>query len=208
VTKKKEKIVKDYNDMSTDKKIDIEITFYNDVDESIEGDNKFNKLEKVLKLYTSQSITNMHLFDSEEKLKKYESVDNIIDTYYDVRLSYYEKRKSYMINNLQKELKLLSNKAKYIQENLDGTIDLRKKTKEQILNMLAEKQFDKMDDDNDYKYLLKMSMDSVSDENVNKLMQEKGSKESKLHDIEKTSIEKMWLNDLEELERNISKAKK
>ena len=206
--KKKEKIVKDYNDMSTDKKIDIEITFYNDVDESIEGDNKFNKLEKVLKLYTSQSITNMHLFDSEEKLKKYESVDNIIDTYYDVRLSYYEKRKSYMINNLQKELKLLSNKAKYIQENLDGTIDLRKKTKEQILNMLAEKQFDKMDDDNDYKYLLKMSMDSVSDENVNKLMQEKGSKESKLHDIEKTSIEKMWLNDLEELERNISKAKK
>ena len=50
----------------------------------------------------------------------------------------YEVRKAYVINALERELLLLSNKAKYIKENLDGTIDLRKKKKEQVIQMLQE----------------------------------------------------------------------
>ena len=45
---------------------------------------------------------------------------------------------------VEKELKLLSNKAKYIQENLDGTIDLRNKKKDLIIKMLEDKEYDKI----------------------------------------------------------------
>ena len=47
---------------------------------------------------------------------------------------------------------LLSNKAKYIQENLNGTIDLRKKKMDQVIAMLTDKGYAKLDNDEEYKY--------------------------------------------------------
>ena len=44
-----------------------------------------------------------------------------------------------MIQLLQKEIVLLQNKYEYIQEVLDGTIDLRKKTTEQIYTILQDR---------------------------------------------------------------------
>ena len=50
-----------------------------------------------------------------------------------------------------------------------------------------------------------MTMDSVSHENVEKLLKDKEEKENLLKKIEKTTIEKMWLNDLQELEKILNK---
>ena len=62
----------------------------------------------------------MHMFNSEFKLHKYTSVEEIIDDYFVVRLNAYQARKTYMVDALQRDLMLLSNKARYIQENLDA----------------------------------------------------------------------------------------
>jgi DNA topoisomerase-2 len=104
-----------------------------------------------------------------------------------------------MIDAIEKELVLLSNKAKYIKEVLDGTIDLRKKKKEQVIEMLETKEYDKIDGDNEYKYLVKMPMDSVTDENVDKLVKDKGNKETELEQIKNTTINKMWILELDNL---------
>jgi len=195
-------LVKDYDDMSKDTNVDFTITFAKGKLEELEhskGDYACNGLEKLLKLYTTNTTTNMHLFDANDKLQKYEKISDIIDAYYDERLKLYQARKNYMINALEKELILLSNKAKYIQENLDGTIDLRKKKKEQVMSMLQGKGYDIIDDDNEYKYLTKMPMDSVTEENVEKLLKEKGSKEQELNVIKSTTINQMWSSELENL---------
>ena len=110
-----------------------------------------------------------------------------------------QTRKDYMIDAIEKELVILSNKAKYIKENLDGTIDLRKKKKEQVIEMLEAKDYDKIDGDNEYKYLVKMPMDSVTEENVEKLLKDKGNKEVELEQIKNTTINKMWINELNQL---------
>ena len=141
----------------------------------------------------------MHLFDAVDTLHKYEKVSEIIDAYYEVRLKLYGTRKNYMIDALERELVLLSNKAKYIQENLDGTIDLRKKKKDQVVAMLEEKDYDKIDDDEEYKYLVKMPMDSVTEENVEKLLKEKGNKEAELKIVQNTTIHQMWKSELDSL---------
>jgi DNA topoisomerase-2 len=141
----------------------------------------------------------MHLFDADDKLQKYEKISDIIDAYYEVRLKLYQTRKDYMIDALEKELVLLSNKAKYIQENLEGTVDLRKKKKEQVIEMLQSKGYDLIGDDIEYKYLTKMPMDSVTEENVEKLLKEKGTKEQDLNVIKSTSINQMWSSELDNL---------
>jgi DNA topoisomerase-2 len=188
--------------MSKDTNVDFTITFAKGKLEELEkskGDYDCNGLEKLLKLYTTNTTTNMHLFDANDTLQKYDKVSDIIDTYYETRLKMYETRKAYMIDALEKELVLLSNKAKYIKENLDGTIDLRKKKKEQVIELLKSKGYDNIDDDEEYKYLVKMPMDSVTEENVDKLLKDKGNKELELETIKNTTINKMWVSEIDNL---------
>jgi DNA topoisomerase-2 len=199
--KKGKAFVKDYNDMSTDTTVDIEISFNDPIDEKVDGSNKYNNFEKMMKLYTSLSTNNMHLFNEKEKLMKFDNEKEIVEGYYPVRLTYYQKRKDYMINSLTTELVVLSNKARYIQETLDGSVDLRRKKKDEILKMMSDKKFDVLDSDNDYKYLLKMTMDSVSDENVGRLLKERDNKSQELIEIQGTVIEDMWMRELAELKK-------
>ena len=103
---------------------------------------------------------------------------------------------------------LLSNRAKYITENLNDTIDLRRKKKDVIVAMLKEKGYDEIDGDSEYKYLRKMPMDSVSEEEVAKLLREENDKKMELNIIKKMKIENMWLNDLIELESGYEKYRK
>lgn len=205
--KKNKAFVKDYNDMSTDTTVDIEITFNEPIDESLDSSSMYNNFEKLMKLYTSLSTNNMHLFNDEEKLMKFDNEKEIVDSYFPVRLKYYQKRKDYMVDALQKELTLLSNKARYIQENLDGEIDLRKKKREEILEMMVARKYAVIEDDTDYKYLLKMPMDSVSAENAEKLINDRINKEAELCAIQSTTIENMWLKDLDELKQYLDAPK-
>lgn len=210
-TKKKIKgLVKDYSDMSTDILVDFTITFNPNVLQELMNTTDANGcdgVEKLLKLYTTQSTNNMHAFDHNEKLKKYESPQEIIDDFYEVRLDFYDKRKRYQIEILKNELIVLSNKARYIQEILNDTLDLRKKKMREIVEILENKGYDKIDDDNDYKYLIKMPMDSVSEENVEKIMNEKDSKEKELNILKTKDIKTIWSEELTTLLEEYSKMK-
>ena len=201
--KKLPALIKDYDDMSKDTTVDFTITFTKGKLEELEAnmyDNNINGIEKLLKLTTTNTTTNMNLFDANERLKKYDNVADIIDDYFDTRLEYYEDRKDNMIDELEQELVELSNKARYIKENLAGTIDLRKMKKQAIINMLEEKEYDIINGDDEFKYLVKMPMDSVSEENVAKLLKEHGNKQDELERVKATSIQQMWLQELSELE--------
>ena len=196
-------IIKDVFENYTDTTVEFVITFSKGkLDElvSSKGDYGCNGLEKLLKLYSTSLTTNMNMFNSEDKLKKYDNVEEIIDDYFDIRLEYYDDRKEFIIDVLEKEIMILSNKVKYIQEVLDGTIDLRKKKKQEIVDMLKYKDYDIIDNDEYFEYLVKMSMDAVSEENIEKILKEHQYKNDELIRIKSTSIEEMWLTELEILE--------
>jgi DNA topoisomerase-2 len=200
--------------MSTDTHVDITVTMATNIIKTYsEKHTEFecNMLEKVLGLYTTQSTTNMNLFDDKEKLVKYNSAEEIVDSYSKTRLEFYVKRKDALIAALRKELMVLSNRARYITELLEDKIDLRRKTNKQLVELLKERKYDSMDtnsstnegDDQSnqgYKYLLKLPMDSVSEENVQKLLNEKQKKEKDLNELTLKTVEEMWMKDLEELE--------
>jgi hypothetical protein len=100
----------------------------------------------------------------------------------------------------------LSNKAKYIKQTLNGKIDLRRKTSQQITELLESMEFVKLD--GDYKYLIKMPMDSVSEENVVKIMEDKENMTKDLDELSKTSVETIWLRELDMLEQQYGNYKK
>lgn len=204
--KKINPIIKEYKDNSTESKIHFTITFptgkMQELEDNIVG-NGCNELEKVLKLFTTESTSNMNLFNSEDKLVKYNSVQEIIDDYYLTRLGHYQLRKEYLINKLEQELKILRNKSRYIKEILNDTIDLRRKTEEQVNNMLSEHSYETIGDN--YNYLTDMKMSSVCNENVINLNNKYAEKEIELENLMNTSIENMWLNELQILEVEYAK---
>jgi len=200
-------IVKDYDDSSTDMKVDFTIVLTKGKLEELQGvhlDHGCNGLEKIFKLFNTGSSTNMHLFDAQDKLKKYDTVQQIVDDYFVTRLALFQTRKEYLIAEIEKELVLLGNKVRYIGELLEGTIDLRRMKKEQIKEMMNLKKYDILDEDTDFKYLIKMSMDSVSEEYVAKLQQDYVTKQQELADILKKTPEKMWFEELIVLEKEYS----
>jgi DNA topoisomerase-2 len=208
---KSKSYVKDYVDMSTDRVVDFTVTFKSGILDKLETtmvEYNCTALEKFMKLYTTNTNTNMHMFDADDKLKLYKNAEDIVNDYYVKRYSMYEERKKYLIEVLERELCLLSNKAKYITENLNDTIDLRRKKKDVIVAMLKEKGYDEIDGDSEYRYLRKMPMDSVSEEEVSKLLKEENEKKMELNIIQKMKIENMWLNDLIDLEAGYEKYKK
>jgi DNA topoisomerase-2 len=193
--------IKDFTSVCTEVSVDITVQFpkgrIQELEASVDA-HDCNGLEKMLKLFTTVSTTNMHMFNSEIKLHKYSSVGEIIDDFYGVRMETYKKRKAAQVDDLEKRLVKLSNRARYIQETLFGAIDLRRKTAEQVTALLTGLKFAQCD--GDFKYLIKMPMDSVTQENVESIMKEKATAEKDLAALKATTLEKMWLNELDILD--------
>jgi DNA topoisomerase-2 len=213
--KKTAAILKDMVSMCTETKVDFVLTFpKGELSKWLKTKEKdgINGVEKLLKLTTTVSTRNMHLFDAECKLHKYDTVEEIIDDFAKVRLATYSERKKAQIQAMESLLQKLSNRARYIQYILTDKIDLRRKTAQQISDLLETHGFDKLAEDGNhsssYKYLVKMPMDSVSQENVEKIMQEKAETEEQLRILKATSEQQMWLNEITLLEKEYMVYKK
>lgn len=206
--KKSSPLLRDFTSISTEVKVDFTVVFPRGKLAQLEGEvdaNDCNGVEKLLKLFTTVSTTNMHMFNSDCKLHKYSSPEEIIDDFYGVRIGLYHKRKAYLIAEMEKKLVRLFNRAKYIQETLDGTVDLRRKKSDQVTELLTQKQYATID--GDFKYLIKMPMDSVTEENVTNIIKEKETTEQELDTLKKTTVEKMWTVELNTLEKEYAKYK-
>lgn len=184
-------ILKDYKDQSTDKNVYFKLTLKKPMEES--------DIIKTFKLSTTLSINNMNLFDHNDKLKHYNEVYEICDDFIGVRLDYYEKRRLHLIQILKEEMEVLKNKCNYINELLNDTLDLRKKTNHDICDILEKKKYTKINDS--YNYLIKMSMDSVCQENVDSLNKQFNEKQSEYDKMWNTSHKDIWKDELEQLKK-------
>jgi DNA topoisomerase-2 len=205
-------LIKDFVSVSTEVSVRMTVTLPKgrlaELVAEVDPTTGVNGLEKLLKLTTTVSTTNMHMFNKDCRLHKYASVEEIIDAFYEIRMETYSKRKAYLIDDLQKKLVRLTNRALYIQATLDGRIDLRRKTADAVTQLLASVGLVKIE--GDYKYLIKMPMDSVTEENAAHILRERELAEQELATLMATTLEQMWLGELATLDREygVYKAKR
>jgi DNA topoisomerase-2 len=190
--------IRDFVSNSTEKTVDILVTFPKGRIAELETMTPapgINGLEKLLKLTTTVSTTNMHLFDADCKLRKYGTPEEIVDAFMVVRLATYVKRKAHQVAEMERVMVKLSNKARYIEAVLAGQVDLRRKTATEIEAMLQAAQLVHVD--GNYDYLINMPMVSVSAENVDRLRNECAETAQALETLRKTTVEQMWLSELD-----------
>jgi hypothetical protein len=71
---------------------------------------------------------------------------------------------------------------------------LRKKNAQQVTALLVERKFDQLE--GDYNYLIKMPMNSVTEEHVESLKNEHNDTTQQLEVLEATTLEQMWIHEL------------
>ena len=203
--KSKKQIIRYYNSYSTDTDVKFEIIM--DDDELWEL-NKYNEklgmtnLEKTFKLVSQINLSNIVAFDSENKIKKYDSINTILDEYCDLRLSNYDKRKAYLLDKLQKEIDILSIKIRFINEFIESKIIINNRSKADIIDQLEKGKYPKENDN--YDYLLKMPIYNLTKDKIDEFNSNLEGKQSEFNTLSVKTSKQLWLDDLKQLEPKLS----
>ncbi|CAH1249006.1 TOP2A [Branchiostoma lanceolatum] len=99
-------------------------------------------LHKVFKLQANIACTNMVLFDHNGCLRTYNSAQQILQEFFDLRLEWYTKRKDWVMGMLEAESSKLNNQARFILEKIEGKIVIENKPKRELIQMLQARGFD------------------------------------------------------------------
>uniref|UniRef100_A0AAQ5ZQH6 DNA topoisomerase 2 n=1 Tax=Amphiprion ocellaris TaxID=80972 RepID=A0AAQ5ZQH6_AMPOC len=193
-------------------------------------------LHKVFKLQSPLTCNSMVLFDHVGSLKKYESVQDILKEFFQLRMKYYVLRKDWLAGMLGAESAKLTNQARFILEKIQGTLVIENKPKKELIRMLQQMGYDsdpvkawkhaqeKMEDEEeeeekekeddsgpDYNYLLSMPMWFLTKEKKEELCKQRDAKLTELNTLKKKAPADLWKEDLaafsEELERVEAKEK-
>ena len=204
---KNPKVIKDYESHYTEKDVKFILHFHSSIilKEFMEYDTtkKCNKFEIEFKMHSTRLLNtnNMHLYNPEGKIKKYESALDILKDFFYIRMSYYTKRKNYKIKKLKKELKYIDARIKFIEDIIHEKIKILNNKKENIVNYLSENNFPVHD--NSFDYLIKMPIQNLTYEKKHDLENECHEKYKCLNLIENETEKETWLKDLMELEKKL-----
>ena len=138
--KKKEIIIEDLRENHTYNRVCFEVTLLEEYAKKFKDNEEL--FLKTFNLTSSINIKNMVLFSPEGKLKKYDTVEEILETFFNLRLQYYTIRKDYMISVLKKEVATLTNKARFIKMVIEDELIIKKKKRVILVNELYDLKFD------------------------------------------------------------------
>ncbi|GJP74297.1 hypothetical protein CLOP_g4904 [Closterium sp. NIES-67] len=98
-------------------------------------------MEKRLKLTTTMNTGNMHLFDADGRMKKYDSPEQIIEDFFSIRLGHYERRKAHQLAQLRHELLRLDNRARFVMAVIRGEVVITNRKQADIVAQLKARGF-------------------------------------------------------------------
>lgn len=190
------KKIKSYKNYSTDVIVKFDIK-ENKEDEEL-------TLE-TLKLTSSISTTNMVMFDETGKIKKYNSVGEIIDSFCKVRYEFYTKRKAHLIKTIENELVVLSNKYRFLEEVMSDTLIIKDVDEQKIIETMKKGKYHMVDGDESFGYLLGMHIRSFSKQRLEEIKKNIEKFNIELHMLKKKTEKEMWKNDLHEFMKEYEK---
>ena len=203
--KSKKQIVRYYNSYSTDTDVNFEIIMNEDI---IWDLNKYNEklgmtnLEKTFKLVSQINLSNIVAFNSNKKITKYNSINTILDEFCELRLQFYNKRKEYLLDKLQREIDVLSIKIRFINEFIDGKIIINNRSKSDIIKQLEEGKYPIENDS--YDYLLKMPIYNLTKDKIDEFNENLETKQTEHKSLLCKDNKELWMNDLKDLEPKLT----
>lgn len=149
---------------------------------------------KVFKL--EKSITeNYTCIDENNKIRVFESPEEIINAFIKVKLEYTEKRRQNLIEKLKADIAILNSKVLFVKGVIEKTIPVSNTPKVQIIKTLESiPEIVKVKDS--YDYLLGMAISTLTKEKVQELSKSLKEHQKELKTLEKKTAKDLWIEDL------------
>ena len=205
-----EELVKNYenkNDVQNSKKskkneVDDALEKTNCVDFEITTNNVLSEEEiiKKFKLETSLKGGNMVGFNAKGVVHKYTDTIQIMKEFYKIRLEYYGRRKSYLLGKLMEKIVEKSEIVRFIELVISEKIVVFRKKKVDIIESIKKNDFKVIDDDEEFKHLMKLHIDSFSQDLIDKYNNTLLELRNEYSELEKKSEKDLWRADLNKLE--------
>nr|QBK90941.1 MAG: DNA topoisomerase II [Pithovirus LCPAC201] len=138
-----------------------------------------------LRLERSFGLSNMVLLDDNGRPRYYETAEDLMKTFYHYRLNGYRARKDLLIRTKQEELIRLSNRIRFIQAVVDGTLIIMRRTKDEIYIDMDNLQLPR-------ELLKSVSLYQCTADNVEILKKQITKTKAELEMIKKQEPVKMW----------------
>jgi DNA topoisomerase-2 len=135
------------------------------------------------------------------KLILFTDVSQVVEHFVRFRVSFYDKRKDFLIKKYGDDLVYLSNRAKFIKLIIDGKLKVNNVPRKEIILYLQTANFDEVN--GSYNYLLNMPIHSLTKETYDQLLLEVEEKKAALAEIKKKLPIDMYKEDLVELKKNL-----
>jgi DNA topoisomerase-2 len=153
-------------------------------------------LLKDLKLRKTFRVSNMHLFHPTKGIHKYESPEEILKDFVELRLEHYKKRKAHLIDVLEKRAEMCDHKSKFVSMVIEGKLVVFKRKKVELEAEMSSI-FPKIDGNLDY--LLNTKTIEYTEERVKALLDEAKQAKDDLEKMLKTSHITMWKMDIKNM---------
>lgn len=163
-------------------------------------------LVKAFRLETKQSLTNMHAFDVNGSMKKFTSAEEILRSFFQVRMALYGRRKEFLVNANANELATITNKVRFLDAVVSGDFVFRGRRKPELIADLEARSFAKRQ--NGFDYLLNQPLWNLTTEKLDSLRQQKVACQQKLANLQRTAPSAMWLADLSAIQNNLDSLKR
>lgn len=188
-------IIKSYQDLSDNDKFMFIVKVKREFFENKSDDDILTTLK-----LTETISDNLVLLDSNNMIKEYASIKDILDEYFNIRLQAYKDRKAYQLNKLNFELLFNKEKAKFIKYVISKKIKIDESVKN-IISKLEEFKFNQIN--NSFDYLLDMKVSSFSLERVEELNKKISNIEDSIKKLTETTEEAIWLEELKVLKSKL-----
>lgn len=139
--------------------------------------------ESLIKKFKLRSVKNMNLvlFDSTQTLRKYNSVLQVLDEFYQIRLEFYGKRKKWLVATLEQDLAKLTNKARFLEEVIHGIVVVNNTRKDDLIQTLNSRSYLLVD--GSFEYLLGMPIWSLTAERLERIIKDRDLKRVELDEL-------------------------
>lgn len=166
-----------------------------------------DKFESEWHLQKKINTSNMHLFDEHGHITKFTSPENVVRHFYKVRLDLYGRRQAFLIKKLQRDLRLLENKVRFLNDIIESRLIVFRRPRADVVSELEATGYQRFsskpdlisetpDADGSYDYLTGMQVSSFSEEKLTELQKQTENKQAELDALMKTTKEQMWQADL------------
>jgi DNA topoisomerase-2 len=195
---------KGYVNRSTDATVGFVITFASK--DALDGwlapdpsGSGLARIETELKMTGNRAVlstSNMHLFNADGQIRRYESVADVLREFFVVRLAAYEARRAAQLEAMCHDALVLEQKVVFLGLVTGGELQLHQRDSgEELDGELETRGLARVE--GSYKYLLGMAMSSMTRDRKASLEAELAAKRAAIADLEGRSARQLWNADID-----------